>query len=133
MLISCRLKDEDVTWLYGPLQPRTTGLYALTSNVSWEKRERIQKNMVRHDAALQAEKVDQYITVCEQLGLDAATTQMSRPTSQQGGSLKRRRHFGKSFARKLSIRAKPKEVRFREEFEQDVVNRSAYRKADTQK
>ncbi|KAL6897693.1 hypothetical protein GGI43DRAFT_99786 [Trichoderma evansii] len=126
------LKDEDVTWLCGPLQPRTTELYALTSNVSKEKRERSQKRRVaKHAAALQAEEGNQYVTICGQLGLDAGTTQTSRPTFQQGGNLKHSRHFGKSFAKNLSIQAERKEVRFKEDFEQNV--KSTSREAATQR
>ncbi|PTB42435.1 hypothetical protein M441DRAFT_88853 [Trichoderma asperellum CBS 433.97] len=111
-------KDDDITWLYGPLQLRTTGLYALKSNASREKQEIIQKGeLTKRDATLQAEEDDQYETVCGQLGLDGAATQISRQTFQQAGNLKHGRYFGGSFNRNISIQAGPKEVRFKEEFE----------------
>ncbi|KAH8126577.1 hypothetical protein LI328DRAFT_165976 [Trichoderma asperelloides] len=110
-------KDDDITWLYGPLQPRTTGLYALKTNVSGEKQEIIQKGeLTKRKATLEAEEGDQYETVCGQLGLDAATTQISRQTLRQVGNLKHGRRLGKSSARNISIQAEPKEVRFKEEF-----------------
>lgn len=118
VLIRCRSKDDDITWLYGPLQLRTTGLYALKSNASREKQEIIQKGeLTKRDATLQAEEDDQYETVCGQLGLDGAATQISRQTFQQAGNLKHGRYFGGSFNRNISIQAGPKEVRFKEEFE----------------
>lgn len=100
VLINCRSKDDDITWLYGPLQPRTTELYA-------EKQEIIQiGELTKGEATVEAEKGGQYETVYEQLGLDAAMTQMSRQTSRQVGNLKHGRRPGKSFARNISIQAK---------------------------
>lgn len=122
--MSRRLKDDDVTWLYGPLQPRTTGLYALASNISREKRERIQeRSIAKRNADLQAEECDQYETICGQLGLDEAATQISRQSFQQGGNLKHGRPFGKSIVRNNYFQAERKEVRFEEDFKQYLVGR----------
>lgn len=114
----CRSKDEDVTWLYGPLQPQPVGLYGLTSLIEEERREEIQKiEVTKRTATLKVEEGDQYATISGQLRLDEAANQISRRNFQQGGNLKHGRHFGKSFTKNVSIQPEPKEVRFKEEFE----------------
>ncbi|UKZ70697.1 uncharacterized protein TrAtP1_011669 [Trichoderma atroviride] len=111
-------KDEDVTWLYGPLQPQPVGLYGLTNYTAGYERESIQKlEATKRTATSKTEKGDRYVTSSRKLGLDEAANKSSRRNFHQEGNLKHGRHFGKSFSRNVSIQPEPKEVRFKVEFE----------------
>ncbi|PON26765.1 protein phosphatase type 1 complex subunit Hex2/Reg1 [Trichoderma gamsii] len=111
-------KDEDVTWLYGPLQPQPVALYELTDYSEWYKQKSARKiETTKRTATSKVEKADRQVTISGQLGLDEAANKTSRPNFQQGGNLKHGRHFGKSFTRNISIQPESKEVRFKVEFE----------------
>ncbi|KAL7917646.1 hypothetical protein ACQKWADRAFT_306249 [Trichoderma austrokoningii] len=100
-------KEENATWLYGPLQPQSVELYGLTSHIEENKREGASKIEITKRTA----EGNQYVT---RSGLDESATITSRQRFRQGGNLKHGRHFGKPCTNNPFSQVNSKKVRFTE-------------------